>query len=102
MTPMFKEGPIRSLLKGQGLRPASEWSNFARMSQDALPGELKANNLYLRLAEIARDLGHEDLAAKYEEIAKDEADHYRIISNEILPAISMWSGAEAEARRRST
>ena len=72
---MFREGPIRKLLKGQ---TSSEWSNFARMSLDALPGELQANDLYLRLTEIARDLEQEDLAAKYDEIAKDEADHYRM------------------------
>jgi len=102
---MFKEGPIRSLLKGQGWRPpgpSATWSDFSRMSKDALPGELDANSLYIRLARMARELGHEDLAVKYDEIAKDERDHYRIISNEIVPAISMWSGAEEEARRRST
>ena len=84
---MFKEGPIRSLLKGQGLRPPSTWSDFERMSMDALPGEQEANNLYVRLAKMARELGQEDLATKYDEIAKDEADHHRIIRNEILPAI---------------
>ena len=102
MTPMFKEGPIRSLLKRQVSGSSSELSDFKIMSLSALPGELEANNLYVTLAKMARELGLEDLAAKYDEIAKDETDHYRIISNEILPVISMWSGAEAEARRRST
>ena len=91
---MFKEGPIRSLLKGQGWRPASTWSDFQKMSLDALPGELDANSLYIKLAKMARELGQEYLAAKYDEIAKDERDHYRIIDNEIIPAI------QAEAPRR--
>jgi len=69
------------------LRSSSELSDFKSMSLGALPGELEANNLYVRLAKMARELGLEDLAAKYDEIAKDEADHYRIISTEILPAI---------------
>ena len=64
-------------------------NELERMSIDALPGEVEANNLCLRLSEKSRELGREDIAAKYDEIAKDEADHYHIIRDEILPAIRL-------------
>jgi len=57
------------------------------MSADALPGETDAHDLYVRLALMARSLGQPDIAAIYDEIAKDEADHYHKINYIILPKL---------------
>jgi rubrerythrin len=84
---MFKEGPLRSFLRGPVME-SLDWSDFHRMSVDALPGETDAYDLYTKLAWMARMLGQEDLAIKYAAIASDEMDHYRIIRNEIIPAIA--------------
>lgn len=90
---MFKEGPIRSLLKGQASLRSNQLDNLERMSVGALPGELEANNLYVSLFKMARSLGLEEIAFKFDQIAIDEADHYRIIRDEIIPAIKARRGS---------
>ena len=88
MIPMFKEGPIRRLLKGQ-VSDEQEflWETLEKQTADALPAETDAKFLYMRLSTLARDLGLPDVTNKFDEIAKDEEDHYRIIKEELLPVI---------------
>jgi rubrerythrin len=84
---MFQEGPIRRLLRGQ-VSEEREYMDLLESTADAIPSERDAHDLYVRLASIARELNQPpEIAAKFEEIAVDEADHLRIIRDEILPAI---------------